>query len=521
MTRRLVLLLTLVGAVSLAAQQGAAPTGVDAAFASFLQAPDPQAAAAAIAPIVASGAGFDEALRRLRQGRVYAREVPRGAVQDSYRSDSGEFFYALDIPETYDPARAYQVRVQLHGGVGRIESNRPGDAAVRARLAGAEQIYVMPFAWSGAPWWSGRQVDNLRAILDRVKRRYNVDENRVALSGVSDGGTGAYYTAMRDTTPYAAVLPLNGFIGVLANETAEADADLFPNNLVNKPMFIVNGGRDPQYPTSMVDPYIEHFRKGGVDLTYLPQPNAGHDTSWWPALRDRFEQFVTAHPRRPLPDTLTWETRAVPGRAHWLVIDRLRPRRADEAAVSDLNAWTAAAAPEFGIRSAGSRISRVVAGSNAAQIGLKSGDVIVTINNLPASPGTDVAEVIRGFPPGRPLLLTVRRGADTMRVTGRYAPSLLPGEAGVMFARLGDSGRVDLARKGNQVEVRSAGVAAFTLLLSPDQFDFGRPLTVVVNGRTAFEGTVQRNLRTLLDWAARDNDRTMLFGAELHVTVPD
>jgi hypothetical protein len=40
-----------------------------------------------------------------------------------------------------------------------------------------------------------------------------------------------------------------------------------------------------------------------------------------------------------------------------------------------------------------------------------------------------------------------------------------------------------------------------------------------VNGKTAFEGRVQPDVRTLLKWAARDNDRTMLFGAELLVEV--
>jgi hypothetical protein len=63
-------------------------------------------------------------------------------------------------------------------------------------------------------------------------------------------------------------------------------------------------------------------------------------------------------------------------------------------------------------------------------------------------------------------------------------------------------------------------VGGFTLLLSPDQFDLNRALTVVVNGRTVFEGAVQKNIRTLLAWAARDNDRTLLFAAELPVEVP-
>ena len=80
--------------------------------------------------------------------------------------------------------------------------------------------------------------------------------------------------------------------------------------------------------------------------------------------------------------------------------------------------------------------------------------------------------------------------------------------------------RVDATRRGNGFEVKTRGVQAFTLLLSPDVIDFGMPVHVTVNGRRAFEGTVTRDVTTLLTWAARDNDRTMLYGAELHVTVP-
>jgi hypothetical protein len=69
------------------------------------------------------------------------------------------------------------------------------------------------------------------------------------------------------------------------------------------------------------------------------------------------------------------------------------------------------------------------------------------------------------------------------------------------------------------IDARTRGVGAFTLLLSPDVFDFSQPVKVVVNGNVAFEGQVERSLATLLKWAARDNDRTMLFGAELHITA--
>jgi predicted esterase len=523
MTRILAAAFAALLAIVPAATQAPTPTAGDA-FAAFFSARTPEDAAAASGRIVSSGVGFDQAFDRLRKGRTYSRDVPKGIVQRSYRVANSEYFYTLDVPENYDPARKYPVRVQLHGGVGRIETSAPPRAAQNARLAGAEQIYVMPSAWKDEPWWTGRQVENLRAILDLVKRTYNVDENAVVLSGVSDGGTGTYYVAMRDTTPFASFLPLNGFIMVLKNETTQADGDLFPNNLRNKPLFIVNGGRDPMYPTRAVDPYVDHLKNGGVALEYHPQPNAAHDTSWWPDIKDVFEQFVVDHRRQPLPDVLSWESGPpnLPSRAHWLVIDRLADDRKQEDAppLPDVNRLASRPSLEFGIRGSGMLVNRVVKGSNADAIGLEAGDLVTAINGQPTSTGADLDGLLRDFPSGRPLLLTVSRGGTRMRLTGRYAPTALPGEADAMFARQEPSGRVDLVQANNRVDATTRGVAAFTLLVSPDQFDLERPVMVVVNGRTVADAIVQKDVATLLKWAARDNDRTMLFAAELHIDVP-
>ena len=512
--------LALLGGLTFFAQ-GRAPA-VDAAFASFFEARGPHETAAASDRILATGIGFDEAFRRLKHGRAYARDVARGIIHKSYRGETGEYFYTLNIPAGYDSAKQYQLRVQLHGGVGRMEANTPPRAGATLQLPGVEQIYLMPHAWRDAPWWSSRQVENLRTILDLVKRTYNVDENRVVISGVSDGGTGAFYMAMRDTTPFASVLPLNGFLLVLENETAAADGDLFPNNLRNKPLFIVNGGRDPVYPASTVEPSVDQLMRAGFEVVYRPQPNAAHDTSWWPDVKDSFEQFVADHPRRPLPDALSWESGPpnIPSRAHWLVIERLRAGRPDEPALSDVNVMTVTRTADFGTRASGTRVNRVVKGSNADRMGLRSGDVVLAINNQPASPATDLADLLRGYPSGRQLLLSVKRGEESVRLAGRYEPAAWPAESPLMFSRQQESGRVDLIRSANRIEATCRGVAVFRLLLSPEQFDLDRAVTVVVNGRTVFDGIVRRDILTLLKWAARDNDRTMLFAAELAIEVP-
>ena len=321
MKRSSLLLAILAALVSLAA----APSAVDTAFKKFWDASNPPEAARVADAIAKSGVTFEDAYARLKRGRTYSSDVARGVVQLRHHFLLGDFWYSVEVPQNYDPARSYQVRVQMHGGVmGRQDGTIRGNGSIGA-LAGAEQIYVMPASWKDAPWWNTSQIENMRAIVDTVKRMYNVDENRVVLTGVSDGATAAYYFAMLETTPFASFLTLNGALAVLQSPAIGLNGSLFPQNLVNKPFFIVNGGRDPLYPTSLVEPYIDHIKKNGVEVLYHPQPNGVHNTSWWPEEKDAFETFVREHPRKPFPDHLTWQTdlKGDTNRAHWLVIDKL------------------------------------------------------------------------------------------------------------------------------------------------------------------------------------------------------
>src|SRR5262245_33424654 len=228
--------LTILALCALASIPSGAQSGVDAAFTQFWAAKNPIEAQQRVDAVVASGVTFDDAFHRLHQGRSYATQ-PTGQVRLSNRTSDGvEHHFVLNVPESYDPARAYQVRFQLHGGVMmRGDSHIVGPGTIGA-LAGAEQIYIVPYSWDAAPWWSDDQLLNLADILDAAKRAYNIDENRVALSGVSDGGTGAYYVAMRETTPFSSFLPLNGFWMVLASESLKVDGPLYGNNLRNKPL---------------------------------------------------------------------------------------------------------------------------------------------------------------------------------------------------------------------------------------------------------------------------------------------
>jgi hypothetical protein len=415
----------------------AAAVGVDAAFAKFWDARSPAEAVRIANAVLSAGVTFDDALRRLKQGRSYGAQKPGVVILTNRTEDKVEHYYAVTVPPAYDPARRYQVRFQLHGGVMGRSTNQPRNSGDIGALAGAEQFYVIPYGWTEAPWWSEDQMLNMSAIVDSLKRAYNIDENRVVVSGVSDGATGAYYLAMRETTPFASFLPLNGFIMVLANIDTGIGDQLYPNNLRNKPFYVVNGGRDRLYPISAVEPYVLHMKRSGVNTDYHPQPLGEHNTAWWPDLKDSFERFAADHPRDPSPARLTWETEVLKhNRAHWLVIDKLGAQPSDARSLPDAN--------NYG-----------------------------PTNALP-----------------------------------------IP-----LFDRHVPSGRVDLVRTSNAVDATTRGVAAFTLLISPDAFDLAQPIKVTCNGQLVFDAKVQASVATLMKWAARDNDRTMLYAAEIPIKL--
>ena len=424
--------------VAFAALVDAQAPPADALFDRFYAAESP-AEAAVVGEKIAAAVDFDAAYARLKKGRIYLDEK-RGEYSLRWRSKTGPFFNnVVDVPADYDPSRKWPLRVQLHGGIGRPSPNAvaPGRQApsLRAtpsrppnRIEGEKQIYLHPSGWAQAQWWDEEQVDNILRAVDALKRKYNIDESLIYITGISDGGTGVYYMALKEPNLWSSYLPLNGSLGVLRNPQNGADGEMHGNNFINAPLFVVNGENDQLYPVAQVAPHMVWLKRIGVNVVFRPQAGAGHNTAWWPTEREHFEKFVHDHPRQAHPDALSWETERVDrfNRNRWLIINEIR---------------------------------------------------------TDASRATELMDL--GF-----------------------------------FQHTRRSGRVDVRKKGNTFDAIVRDVAKFTLLLSPDVTDFAKPIVVTVNGKQVHNGVVKKDVSALIKWAARDNDRTALYGAELTVVVP-
>jgi len=281
---------------------------LDRAFEALWNAGSVKAAEKAGAAIVATGVPFATVRERLAQGRPHKADAETGELHWTTLPGGGARHpTTVVIPKTYDPALLYPVRVYLHGGVARPDPEEtdepdrhsPGPSTrPRRRLQFKERyIAVYPSGYAEAQWWFSNQMSNLDEILDRLKRSYNIDENRVHLMGVSDGGTGAYFVAMKNPTPWSVFYPLNGFLRVLSNPLTRADGELFADNLTNRPIYAVNGEVDPLYPASAAYPFMVMLKRAGANLTFRVMPGAGHDTSWFSTEVNPIDAFE----EEPLP----------------------------------------------------------------------------------------------------------------------------------------------------------------------------------------------------------------------------
>lgn len=282
-------------------------------------------------------AQVEQAVRALRDGRDPLADC-RGLLVKSYRSqlDDSEQPYSIWVPDSYHPDTPHPLVITLHGFGGGFSRSPPRPEIRECLVLSAQGRGNTDYKVWG-------ELDVLRALAE-VRRDYNVDANRICLTGESMGGTGTWQLGVHHPDLFAALGPVMGNADHRVwekwwqwgdreptpyedlkefMERAE-DAEAFAANLLHVPSFCVHGSNDDVVPVDHSRSIVRTLRARGCPVIYCEEPGKGHGGFRGETYTQLFD-YLLSQRRDPYPKHVVlraaWLRHA---KAYWLQIERFQ-----------------------------------------------------------------------------------------------------------------------------------------------------------------------------------------------------
>lgn len=224
----------------------------------------------------------------------------RGVILKEQPADPAPLLYAVYVPRSYDAIKPWPCILFLHGSG---ESGTDGLKQVIQGLGGAIQ-------WNEAEWpfivlFPQKPVEReqwefydtaVMSMLSQAQTDYNIDADRVYLTGLSQGGHGTWAFASKHPGTFAAIAPICGY-----------DRPLKPSEIAsrigNVPIWAFHGLADnvvkPEDTTSVIEA-VRAARAGKADAAEVKMSlyEGVNHGSWDRAYRtEKLAAWLLSHSR--------------------------------------------------------------------------------------------------------------------------------------------------------------------------------------------------------------------------------
>lgn len=202
----------------------------------------------------------------------------RGA--DVEGSDGRRGALSLYVPEYYDEARAHPLIVALHGGSGNGRDFL-WTWLVEARTRGAILLSPSSVDRTWSLMGTDLDSDNLAAMVMRISQRWNIDHDRLLLTGMSDGGTFCYVSGLRPDSPFTHLAPSSASFHPMLLEGTSRE------RLADLPIYLMHGVLDWMFPVDIARTANAALTAAGAKVVYREIEDLSHT---WP--RDENPRIV-------------------------------------------------------------------------------------------------------------------------------------------------------------------------------------------------------------------------------------
>ncbi len=269
--------------------------------------------------------------------RVDPLKDKKGLVERAFVSpyDGHVRLYKVFIPSAYDPSERFPLIAHLLAeGPDREKEWLPGVKALWEHTLKRLEEKGFMAVWPSQTRRLEAEV-NFFAVLEEMKRDYNVDEERVYLMGVSGGGLSSWLIGLQHPDQIAAIAPISAVsVANMATENPTGDRGTvdtlrsvyyFPMNALHVPVIVLHGDADPVTPVDVqARPMVEKMRELGLGVEYHEYPGAAHGLGedYLDAF-DKIIDFFSRHRNVRYPKTIDFTTFSLRyNKAYWIWIER-------------------------------------------------------------------------------------------------------------------------------------------------------------------------------------------------------
>lgn len=176
--------------------------------------------------------------------------------------------YLLYIPKGYDKKTKNPLVLFLHGAgergddINMVKKWGPPNIVEK----GGEFPFLLISPQCPAEMWWDSKIEDLYELVQDIKSRYAIDEDRVYITGLSMGGYGTWEMAISYPDEFAAAIPLCG--GVIRKR--------FLGRIKHLPIWSFHGEKDEVVlPSETVDT-VAILKKLGSEVKLTLYPDLGH-----------------------------------------------------------------------------------------------------------------------------------------------------------------------------------------------------------------------------------------------------
>ena len=177
--------------------------------------------------------------------------------------------FSMYVPEYYDGTEPWPLVMAMHGGSGH-GADFLWTWVREARSRGV--ILVSPTARDRTWALMGPDIDspNLDSIVGRVAERWNVDPDRMLLTGMSDGGTFAYVSGLRAESPFTHLAPSSASFHPMLLDGSSAE------RLRSLKVYLMHGVLDWMFPVEIARTANAALQAAGAAVVYREIEDLSH-----------------------------------------------------------------------------------------------------------------------------------------------------------------------------------------------------------------------------------------------------